>query len=243
VAKHGTSAATRFTAQAAHQKEKLMARNQYTQVLATTLAVLVALLGTPSMPARAAGPTLVSSVASIGAGQTIDLEAAGFVPGERLSVWVTAADQVVLDQGFQSAGADGSVRFGYGVPGDAVGGQWALTVYGERSRTPVIAVFTVAGHAPDMAGVYAGAAPEVGRVGTTFTFFALGYRDRERYSYWFTGPDGAVYDPHSQEARANDSGHVEFTWTAPAGLPKGRFVVTIQGVRSGVARGIVFELR
>jgi hypothetical protein len=212
-------------------------------ILVLGLALLLAGAGVRATPAAAAGPSLTGRAASVNAGATIDFDGAGFVPSERLSVWVTTVDQIVLDQGFEYAAIDGTVHFGYGVPGDAIGGQWAITVFGQRSATPVIAWFSVVGREAPNAGVYAGVTPEVGGAGTTFTFFALGYDEKERYSYWFTGPDGLVYDPHSQERRANDRGRAEFSWTAPAGLPTGRFVITIQGVRSGVARGVVFELR
>ena len=209
------------------------------------LALVVLLLGTfpPVVAAQSATPTLEGDRSTVQAGETIDFDGQGFVAGERLSVWATAANQVVLGQGFQHAGADGRVSFGYGVPGDAQSGQWAITVFGEKSQIAVIAWFSVNGRSPDTAGVYAGVTPEVGTEGTTFTFFALNYDEKEKYSYWFTGPDGKVYDPHSQERRASEKGRAEFTWTAPPGLPKGHFVVTIQGVKSGVAHGVVFELR
>jgi hypothetical protein len=235
--------ATATPRRAREHKEKQKMRTFWFRTLGLVLVTALLGVSTPSVGAQSATPTLVGNRSAVQAGQTIDFDGQGFVAGERLSVWATAANQVVLGQGFQSVKADGKVHFGYGVPGDAESGQWAITVFGEKSQVAVIAWFTVIGQAPGAAGVYAGVTPEIGTEGTTFTFFALNYDEKEKYSYWFTGPDGNVYDPHSQERRASQDGRVEFTWTAPPGLPKGRFVVTIQGVKSGVARAVVFELR
>ena len=60
-----------------------------------------------------------------------------FALGERVATWATAPDQTVFSGPFvYAARADGSVELTFTVPGDALGGRWALTAYGDRSTTP-----------------------------------------------------------------------------------------------------------
>lgn len=197
-----------------------------------------------SKAAQAAeAPSLSVSATTVQAGETLDFVGTGFIAYERLSVWVTTATGAVLAQPYEYGDRNGRVNFGYGIPSEAYAGRWALTVYGEETRKPVIASFDVIGRpAPQEPAAIASVTPSSGVIGTYFTFETEGYEKREKISYWFTGPDNRVYDPHEQEIRADSKGRVSFVWQAPAGIPLGKWVVTIQGIRSNTARGIPFEL-
>jgi hypothetical protein len=187
--------------------------------------------------------SLQATPARVAAGEWVGLRGEGFTFQERVAFWITAPDGAVLSGDYASANRDGIVIFDFQVPSNALGGRWAITAYGDDSQTPTIATFEVNGRVAEPTTLIAAVNPLSGPPGTTFAFAATGFDKQERISYWFTGPDNKVYDPSSQENSATKEGRIDFTWTAGATLPKGRWVVTIQGVRSGLARGIPFEIR
>lgn len=195
-------------------------------------------------PARAqTAPSLTANRTTVSAGEWIIFTGAGFWPDERVSVWSTAPNGVVLGGEFYWADPSGNVWFDRRIADDAIGGRWAMTAYGDLSKTPVIATFDVNGKPIDQAAFIASASPESGPPGTVFAFAATGYDEKERISYWFTGPDGVVYDSYNQTVRTDKNGRIDLTWTAPGDAVRGRWVVTIQGIKSAMARAIVFEIR
>jgi hypothetical protein len=207
------------------------------------LIAAVALLALRAPDARAAGATLELRSAEIQAGDTIEFFGAGFLPNERVSYWATAPDQAVLGGGYVGANRDGEAPFTFEIPPGAIGGRWAMTAYGEAGKTTAIVTFDVAGRPVGQAGPIAAVAPQSGPPGTTFAFAATGFGEQERISYWFTGPDGVVYDAYNQTIRSTPDGRVDIAWAAPGSAPRGRWVITIQGIRSTLSRGIPFEIR
>ncbi len=210
-----------------------------------TVVVLLgaALLALPSV-ALAADPTLQATEAIVEAGQMIAFTGSGFSPGERVVTWATAPDQAVIGGHYADAGQDGGqIAFHFTVPGDALGGRWAMTAYGLASKIPVVAFFDVRGRAPDTATPPAAVAPESGPPGTRFAFAAFGYEKRERVSYWLTGPDGKVHAAYPDSVTANNEGRVDVVWTAPPDALQGTWVITMQGLKSNRARGVPFEIR
>jgi hypothetical protein len=203
------------------------------------LPLLAALLA--PMPARAAGPSLTPNAPGVSAGDVITFSAAGFAPREQIAVWATAPSQAVLDGGRVTAGNDGHAQISLRIPAGAIGGAWAMTAYGLDSRTQAVTHFEVAGRG-GQDELLAAAAPEAGPPGSRFQFAATGFERRERVSYWFTAPDGSVFAAFSQQISASREGRVDISWEAPADAPRGQWVVTIQGVKSGVARGIAFRI-
>jgi hypothetical protein len=202
------------------------------------LAVLLAL------PSAALAATLTPAQPGVAAGQTININGSGFTRGEQVAIWATAPDQTVIGGDFEFAkGDEGLIDIGFDVPDDALGGRWSLTAYGFISKTPVITTFEVQGRDPATATPQATVAPMVGTPGTQFDFTALGYREKEKVSYWFTGPDGVIHAAYPEGDSANSDGRVDMNWQAPADAVRGIWVVTIQGLKSGVARGIPFEIR
>ncbi|MFO7169421.1 MAG: hypothetical protein DIU80_015460 [Chloroflexota bacterium] len=206
------------------------------------LLLAAGLLLTPAT-ARAAGPTLAPAAPDVAAGQSISFSGEGFVPEERLSVWVTTPNQVVLGAPYAFADDNGRTTITFRVPGTAVSGTWAITAYGIVSQTPAIATFTVAGVEPDAAPPPAAVAPAAAPAGTRFSFAATGFDDNEPISYWFTGPDGNVHDAYNQTRRSDRNGRVDFRWTSPEDAIPGTWVITIQGIRNGVVRAVPFEIQ
>ncbi len=194
--------------------------------------------------AQATGFTLQPTQPAVNAGASITFIGTGFIRGERVVTWATAPDQAVIGGDYTGAdGDEGRIEVAFEVPANAIGGRWAMTAYGLQSKTPVVAAFDVIGRSPTSATSQAGVAPPSGPPGTTFAFVALGYHDKEKVSYWFTGPDGKVYQAYPRGARTNHDGRVDINWTAPQDAPTGAWVVTIQGLESNIARGVPFEIR
>jgi len=207
------------------------------------IMALLALLALPGA-VRAQAFTLVPDTPGVVAGQSIMFTGTGFVEGERVATWATAPDQAVV--GGETAFAkdtEGRIRVSFQVPKDAIGGRWALTAFGQTSKMPVIAGFDVQGRAADTSTPQGAVAPAVGAPGTKFAFAAFGFKGKEKVSYWFTGPDGLVHAAFPKRITSSKSGRVDLTWTAPVDAPRGIWVITIQGIKSDVARGIPFEIR
>ena len=212
--------------------------------IAGPIIVLLALLLALPNAALAATFTLTPAQPSVAAGQTISFVGTGFTRGEQVAIWATAPDQTVIGGDFAFAkGEAGQIDFGFNVPNDALGGRWSLTAYGFISKTPVITTFEVQGRDPATATPQALVVPTSGAPGTQFEFAALGYREKEQVSYWFTGPDGEIQAAYPEGDSANSDGRDDLSWRAPADAIHGIWVITIQGLRSGVARGVPFEIR
>src|SRR5215211_5962708 len=163
------------------------------RTMGTIALVLLALLALPSA-ARAQAPALAPDKPSVATGQSIIFTGTGFARGERVVTWATAPDQAVI--GGETAvakGAEGRIKVSFRVPKDAIGGRWALTAFGRTSMTPVVATFDVQGRTADITMPQAAVAPASGPPGTRFAFAALGFKSKEKVSYWFTGPDGLIH--------------------------------------------------
>jgi hypothetical protein len=85
--------------------------------------------------------------------------------------------------------------------------------------------------------------PETGPPGTRFLFFASGFAERDRLSFWLNRPDGQVEVPYvPEEHRANTSGEAVWTWESSAeGSQRGTWQMVAHG-RSGVERVITFTI-
>lgn len=218
-----------------------MARHM--KIAGPIVVLLMLLLALPSA-ALAASFTLTPAQPSVAAGQTININGTGFTRGEQVAIWATAPDQTVIGGDFEFANGDeGLIDIGFRVPDDALGGRWSLTAYGFISKTPVITTFEVQGRDPASARPQATVVPTSGAPGSQFDFAALGFKTKEKVSYWFTGPDGAIHGAYPEGDSANSDGRVDLSWKAPADAIHGIWVITIQGLKSGVARGIPFEIR
>jgi hypothetical protein len=62
--------------------------------------------------------------------------------------------------------------------------------------------------------------PTLGPPGTRFLFFASGFAERDRLSFWMNRPDGQIEVPYiPEEHRANTFGEAVWTWESSAGSP------------------------
>ncbi len=208
-------------------------------------ALLLALVIALALPAgaRAADLTLTALAATVNAGEAIRFVGAGFVPGERVVTWATAPDQDVLSGDEETAGVDGRVELSFEVPRNALGGRWAFTAYGRVGRAPVAVTFQVNGRDPSSAPLQIAVEPAAAAPGETFAFAARGYKGGETVSYWVTAPDGTIYAARPESRKATSDGRVDFEWTSGHDAPRGIYVMTIQGITSGTARGVRFEIR
>lgn len=206
---------------------------------------LLALLAAALLPAaaRAAGPSLTPAAPGVAAGGVIAFSGEGFSPRERIAVWATAPDQAVLEGDYAFADSKGSAQIWFRVPAGAIGGTWAITAYGEASRAPAVAQFEVAGRPAESAALLAAVEPASAPPGSVFRFAATGFERREWVSYWLTAPDGTVFAAFSRQVKATNEGRVDIAWEAPADAPRGQWALTVQGLRSGVARGVVFHIQ
>ena len=217
---------------------------RYTRIVGPfIMGLLLVALALPSA-AQAQSLTLLAAQPSVAAGQSITFTGTGFTKGERVVSWATSPDQAVIGgDNADSKGEQGQISITFRVPKDAIGGRWALTAFGRTSQTPVVATFDVQGRTVDTSTPQAAVAPAVGAPGTTFAFAALGFENKEKVSYWFTGPDSVIHAAFPEKIRSNKDGRVDLTWLAPADAPRGVWVLTIQGIDSDVARGVPFEIR
>lgn len=205
--------------------------------------VLPTVLTVPAATAQSGGYTLVTITPTVRAGERADFEGSGFLKDERVASWATTPDQQVIGGAFAKAtGKEGRISIGFDVPKDALGGRWSFTVYGELSQTSVVATFEVIARTPNQKKPAVSIAPPSGGPNTRFKVFASGFRDLERISYWVTAPDGSI-DAHPEDNDATEDGDVYFDWTAPLTIAPGTHTITIQGVKSGVVRGITVEIR
>lgn len=220
----------------------MMQHRRWFGVAALVLITLV--FGIPAARAQTGAPTIQPTTPIIAAGKTIRFTGAGFALGERVATWATAPDQTVYSgQFFYAARADGTVDLTFHVPGDAPGGRWGFTAYGDRSKMPAITNFEVQANQASENRPVDTVDPAAGPAGTRFRFNMYGYNDNETISYWITGPDGKVFAAYPRKEKADKRGKVSFSWNAPSDAPHGIWVVTVQGIKSGRAKGLRFEIQ
>jgi hypothetical protein len=217
-----------------------MSRYRYVLAGAVAALLLAALLTVPAAKAQSQF-TLTASAQVVDAGQSVDFVGTGF-QDERVSYWATAPDGSVLGSA-DNAAFGGEVRFSFQVPGDGLGGRWAMTAYGDQTKTPVITTFNVNGRDPSTAVPPATVWPANPVPGDTMSFGANGYKKQEHVSWWVTGPDNVVHDAGPEGTKANNSGEISFRWRLPEGSMPGTWVMTMQGVDSGVARAVSFQVQ
>lgn len=198
------------------------------------------------------GFSLGPSEFTVYAGETIRFSGAGFAEGERVTGWATAPDMAVIGSPATAArGAEGRAEVSITLPQRAIGGRWAFTLKGDASNAPVTVGFYVAAVEPPTTESQAAVNPGSAAPGTVFSFVATGFRNGEKVGYWVTDPSGRVFtgeglaDEGADDTavQADGSGLVRVKWQLPSWGAPGIWVMTFQGVESGIARGIPFEAR
>ncbi len=214
---------------------------------ATVLLVLT-LLGALGVTAAAAAeptaaPTLTGSFTLVDDGQTITYQASGFRQHEWIATWFTLPDQSVMNGPNFRADEHGATPIDIRIPRHSVSGEWSLTVYGLEGKLPLVARFTVVGVDPPPVAAAPLVAPAAGPAGGTFRFTVGGFEEWEIVSYWITAPDSSIAYALPATLMVGRYGVATLDWTPPADSMAGRYVITIQGLGSHVARAVPFDVQ
>ncbi len=95
--------------------------------------------------------------------------------------------------------------------------------------------------AQDEPGTEAYADPQSGTPGTVFTFYAAGFQEDERVSYWINDPAMNVHSEPGYSVNADDS-TATWSWTAPVDAANGTWSMVAEGIESQVQHVILFEI-
>lgn len=179
-------------------------------------------------------------------GTLFTFQASGFNPIERLDTWLERPDGTVIagPTGVR-ANRSGAVSWTWTAPANAIGGQWTMVAQGKDTRQIERISFTITDGAPPVSPTQV--TPEVGSIGTTFSFSASGFKVDELVGYWLNRPDGTI-ERFDRELRADASGTIRWTYTVPAGAPTGFYVMAVRSSQSDevdndVSYTIRFEVR
>ena len=85
--------------------------------------------------------------------------------------------------------------------------------------------------------------PTAGPAGSAFRFTIGGLEEWEIVSYWITAPDGTIAYALPATLMVGRYGVATLEWAPPAGSVAGRYVITVQGLSSHVARAVPFEVQ
>jgi len=175
-------------------------------------------------------------------GRRITFHGSGFASRERISTWLTLPDQSVISSEYFSSDKAGEAVLEVPIQRYAASGTWHLTAYGIRSQTPATIQFTVLGVDPSLAAAVSAVWPAQAPAGTSFRFVGYGFGSEEYASFWITAPDGSIPYALSRSTQADSNGTIAIDYAVPTVWTSGRYVLTIQGIKTGTARAIVFDV-
>jgi len=250
-----------------HLLNMLTARDRWRSVrlvsiLALTLLVMVGIITVPHMAGamyQAFENSTLSVEPAIGnPGTDFTFSAGGFKAGEAVTFWANDPSTLVHSSEDSSTAADstGQVAWNWTAPAPALDGQWSMVAEGTSSGVQQVIFFkiengTVTEQTPIEVDAEespqgdpetnAYADPQSGTPGTVFTFYASGFDDNERVSYWANDPSLTVYSENGNHVGA-DNGTVSWSWTAPLDAVNGQWSMVAEGMESHVQRIIIFEI-
>lgn len=209
-------------------------------------------LPTPSVP-----PSVNAQVTpeSGPPGTTFRFTAQGFLPGERVGIWLTAPNQATFGAPFQitadNQGAIGGDQLSITADESFAEGIWSFNARGVRSGREAIGYFRITRIAPGDPNRLARAihdelerqgniftAPVAGPPGTPFFVFAGGFQPDEPIDAWVAAPGGRSISLSRVSAK-NGSVEVEI---ATGDWSEGVYTAMIRGRRSGVQASAAFSL-
>jgi hypothetical protein len=172
--------------------------------------------------------------------------AGGFLPFEEVNYWITPPDNTVLgNAGFAvEANGEGYVRLEWRAPAWAPPGIWLMVARGRESglEYPIPFEIVVAPGTEEQAAQVPNVEPSSGPPGTTFRFFAHGFRHEERLGYWVNFPNGEIDSDRNYKLEA-ERGRASWSWQAPGDAPPGYYSMVARGDKSHIERVIFFEVR
>ncbi len=210
------------------------------------LIVLVGTLAIPVMPVAAASGTVDPPVGAPGALFTFRAE--GFIPRERVDVWVTRPDATPITPSLARYQADdaGQVTWTWAAPGDITNGTWVMVALGVDSDIRIAIPFQIEGTPVDVPGPPISVTPSSGLPGTTFVFVVGGFLPNEQVGAWIVRPDGSTVSLEDENQRVNlyadERGFATWNWTTPIDAPVGWWSSQARGNSSNIQIGAPFEV-
>jgi hypothetical protein len=162
-------------------------------------------------------------------GEQFRFTASGFKPEELIGYWVTSpAGEVRSNNKQVYADAAGNISFRWRSADSDVNGRWLMTIEGSNSLKQIQIPFEIAGQADGTPPPGKGVTPSAGAPGTTFSFFAEGFDEREEIGWWVAAPDHETY-AGSIDVFANINGRFDGSWASPEWAMPGTWSIVIQG--------------
>jgi hypothetical protein len=214
----------------------------YTSRFGPVLALLVLFAGLTLPAAPAAAQESGVSPAAAPPDTTFQFFATGFQAFEPVNYWVSLPDgNVVGDVRYEvEADAAGQADWSWKVPRRSIPGFWLMVGRGRESGIERAIPFEVLdnGSAEPLISVE----PPEGGPETRFRFFARGFDDDERVSYWLIMPDGSTLGEEDWRTNAND-GRARWSWKSPDNPVPGRWGMVARGNDSQRERVVFFTIR
>lgn len=216
--------------------------------------------GAPQPPGPSGGPAAQPFVranpASLTVGQSFVVEGGGFVPGERVSIWLTAPDGGVLGVGDVTADEVGNItgaRVQVGTAGYSAG-AWRITAQGIRSGRASVGEFRVNPVLGDPAklGIRiqedlavrgpGSIVPLAAPPGIAFTFNARDFDPNEEVGVWLTRPqDGGIEPVDIRTVQRDGRGGITVIF-GTGRQTEGTWLITAQGKQTRRAVTAPFKL-
>lgn len=194
-------------------------------------------------------------------GTPFTFQAGGFSGGELVSTWVEGPDGVSRDAVTRVyADINGLATWTWAPPDYVPAGAWRMMVRGTSTHTERAINFEVTSSAavppapnptlvptpltlptprPESGGSVGPASG--GAPGTEFTFSAYGFSSKEYIFFWAVDPDGNPLE-NTEELRADENGHVVWTWRAPPDAKSGEWSMAARGKVSSIRVQIPFTI-
>jgi alpha-D-ribose 1-methylphosphonate 5-triphosphate synthase subunit PhnH len=172
---------------------------------------------------------------------TVVVSLKAFRAFEDVSVWQTAPDGEVRSLGVVSVDGDGNADLPLLIDAETQPGLYVVTGRGNRSERRATAELTVrAGGAPQLdEPVQLAVGTEETDEGLVVSLSGSGFSSSELIALWLSVPNQtvALLDP----VRADGQGAFQVWLALDADAPVGSYLLTAQGVRSGLAGIVTFE--
>jgi hypothetical protein len=185
---------------------------------------------------------------------TFNYNAQGFVPGEKVGVFLRQPDGTNPNYGRYAlpqpiADETGAITWSWTAPEGAQIGDWVMTAKGTYSGLAVEIPFVVT--TPDDPALIPSVTPTSGAPGTTFNFTAPGFRRAgseggrgELVDLYAVDPNGRSYDYTGEPVYSDYEGIARWSWTAPADAVGGewKFIANDGNVKRRVYHEIFFTI-
>ncbi len=175
-------------------------------------------------------------------GTTFTFTASTFKNEEPIGYWATGPEGQTRssDDGLW-ADETGNVVLTWATSPEAMSGEWVMTLQGKNSLKTFNIPFRIGGASSGAVSPSEGVSPVEGAPGTTFHFFVEGYMPREQAGWWPTSPTGELL-PGGIDVKVDETGRLDWTWTAPPNVVPGRWMMVVQGKESNRESRLFFEI-